>query len=125
MKKVLVTSALLYINGTPHLGHLVVCLLPSDVYARFMRITGHDVLYIGGTDEHGTTSEVGALKAGMDVQSYCDMYHQMHRQTYKDFNLSFDYCGRTSSEQNKEITYQIFEALDKNGFIECSIMPLS
>jgi len=118
MSKILVTSALPYINGVPHLGHMVGCLLPSDVYARFMRMMGEDVLYIVGTDEHGTTSEVGALKEGMDVQSYCDMNHERHYKTYKDFNLSFDYFGRTSSEQNKEITYQIFEALDKNGFIE-------
>ena len=112
------TSALPYINGVPHLGHIVGCLLPSDVYARFMKMTGHDVLYIAGTDEHGTTSEVGALKAGMDVQSYCDMFHEKHAQTYRDFNLDFDFFGRTSSAQNKEITYMIFEALDKNGFIE-------
>jgi len=118
MSKILVTSALPYINGVPHLGHMVGCLLPSDVYARFMKMMGNDVLYIVGTDEHGTTSEVGALKAGMDVQSYCDMNHERHYKTYKDFNLSFDYFGRTSSEQNKEITYKIFEALDKNGFIE-------
>ena len=118
MEKVLVTSALLYINGLPHLGHMIGCLLPSDVYARFMRLTGHNVLYIVGTDEHGTTSEVGALKAGMDVQSYCDMFHQKHREVYQNFNLSFDYFGRTSSEQNKEITYRIFNDLDKNGFIE-------
>jgi len=118
MKKILVTSALPYINGVPHLGHIVGCLLPSDVYARFMKMTGHDVLYIAGTDEHGTTSEVGALKAGMDVQSYCDMFHEKHAQTYRDFNLDFDFFGRTSSAQNKEITYMIFEALDKNGFIE-------
>jgi len=118
MKKILVTSALPYINGVPHLGHIVGCLLPSDVYARFMKMTGHNVLYIAGTDEHGTTSEVGALKAGMDVQSYCDMFHEKHAQTYRDFNLDFDFFGRTSSAQNKEITYMIFEALDKNGFIE-------
>lgn len=118
MSKVLVTSALPYINGVPHLGHMVGCLLPSDVYARFMRMMGNDVLYIVGTDEHGTTSEVGALKAGMDVQAYCDMNHERHYKTYKDFGLSFDYFGRTSSEQNKEMTYHIFEQLDKNGFIE-------
>ena len=97
---------------------MVGCLLPSDVYARFMRMMGNDVLYIVGTDEHGTTSEVGALKAGMDVQAYCDMNHERHYKTYKDFGLSFDYFGRTSSEQNKEMTYHIFEQLDKNGFIE-------
>ena len=118
MSKVLVTSALPYINGVPHLGHMVGCLLPSDVYARFMRMMGNEVLYIVGTDEHGTTSEVGALKAGMDVQAYCDMNHERHYRTYKDFELSFDYFGRTSSEQNKEMTYHIFEQLDKNGYIE-------
>lgn len=118
MSKVLITSALPYINGVPHLGHMVGCLLPSDVYARFMRMMGNEVLYIVGTDEHGTTSEVGALKAGMDVQAYCDMNYNRHLQTYKDFGLSFDYFGRTSSEQNKEITYHIFSQLDKNGYIE-------
>lgn len=118
MSKILVTSALPYINGVPHLGHMVGCLLPSDTYSRFMRMMGHEVLYICGTDEHGTTSEVGALKAGMDVQAYCDMNHARHAQTYKDFNLSFDFFGRTSTEQNKEMTYHIFEQLDKNGFIE-------
>ncbi|MBR5598473.1 MAG: methionine--tRNA ligase [Alphaproteobacteria bacterium] len=118
MSKILITSALPYINGVPHLGHMIGCLLPSDVYARYMRMMGNDVLYIVGTDEHGTTSEVGALKAGMDVQSYCDMNHNRHFKTYKDFGLSFDFFGRTSSEQNKEMTYHIFEQLDKNGYIE-------
>ncbi len=118
MSKILVTSALPYINGVPHLGHMVGCLLPSDIYARFMRMMGNEVLYICGTDEHGTTSEVGALKAGMEVQAYCDMNHDRHAKTYKDFELSFDFFGRTSTEQNKEMTYHIFEQLDKNGFIE-------
>lgn len=118
MSKILITSALPYINGVPHLGHMVGCLLPSDVYARFMRMMGNEVLYICGNDEHGTASEVGALKENMPVQEYCDKYHERHTKTYADFNLSFDYFGRTSSEQNKEITYHIFEQLDKNGFIE-------
>lgn len=118
MSKILVTSALPYINGVPHLGHMVGCLLPSDVYARYMRMLGHEVLYVAGTDEHGTTSEVGAIKEGMDIKEYCDMYHKRHVQTYQDFNLSFDSFGRTSSEQNKELTYHIFEQLDKNGYIE-------
>lgn len=118
MSKVLITSALPYINGVPHLGHMVGCLLPSDVYARYMRMMGNDVLYIVGTDEHGTTSEVGAIKAGLSVQEYCDLFHAKHYNAYKNFNLSFDCFGRTSSEQNKEIVYHIFEQLDKNGFIE-------
>lgn len=115
--KYLITSALPYINGQPHLGHMVGCLLPSDVYARFMRMMGKDVLYICGTDEHGTTSEVGALKAGMPIEEYCDKFHQIHKDIYDAFHLSFDYFGRTSSEQNKEITYRIFHELDKNGYI--------
>ena len=117
MSKVLITSALPYINGVPHLGHMVGCLLPSDVYARYMRMMGNEVLYICGNDEHGTASEVGALKENMPVQEYCDKYHARHAKTYADFNLSFDYFGRSSSEQNKEMTYHIFEQLDKNGFI--------
>ena len=104
MSKFLITSALPYVNGVPHLGHMVGCLLPSDVYARFMRMMGHEVLYIAGTDEHGTPSEVGALSEGMDVEEYCTKYHNRHKQTYADFNLSFDCLGRTSSEQNKEMT---------------------
>lgn len=117
MSKILITSALPYINGVPHLGHMVGCLLPSDVYARYMRMMGNEVLYICGTDEHGTASEVGALKENMPVEEYCDKFHAMHQKACADFGLSFDYFGRTSSEQNKEVTYHIFEQLDKNGFI--------
>ena len=116
--KYLITSALPYINGLPHLGHMVGCLLPSDVYARFMRMQGKDVLYICGTDEHGTASEVAALKAGIPVQQYCDSFHEQHKKIYQAFNLSFDFLGRTSTEQNKEMTYRIAEKLDKNGYIE-------
>ena len=105
MTKQLITSALPYVNGLPHLGHLIGCLLPSDVYARYLRQKGEDVLYVCGTDEHGTPSEVGAAKEGMDVDSYCKKYHDLHVQMYQGFNLSFDYFGRTSSEQNKEMTY--------------------
>ena len=118
MSKTLVTSALPYVNGVPHLGHMVGCLLPSDVYARFMRMMGNEVLYIGGTDEHGTPSEVGAAKEGISVEEYCNGYHQRHKKTYEDFELSFDCFGRTSSDANKEMVYHIFEALDKNGMIE-------
>ncbi len=118
MKKQLITSALPYVNGLPHLGHLVGCLLPADVYARYQRQRGAETLFICGTDEHGTPSEVGATKEGMDVEPYCKKYHDLHVAMYKGFNLSFDYFGRTSSDQNKEMTYRIFHALDANGFIE-------
>ncbi|MBR6412384.1 MAG: methionine--tRNA ligase [Alphaproteobacteria bacterium] len=118
MTKQLITSALPYVNGLPHLGHLVGCLLPADVYARYQRVLGEEVLYVCGTDEHGTPSEVGAAKENMPVDEYCKKYHDLHVEMYRGFNLGFDYFGRTSSDQNKEITYRIFHALDKNGFIE-------
>lgn len=117
MKKYLITSALLYVNGLPHLGHLIGCLLPADVYARYLRSKGEETLYICGTDEHGTPSEVGAAKEQMDVEEYCKKYHDLHAQMYQGFDLSYDYFGRTSSEQNKEIVYRIFNELDKNGYI--------
>ena len=116
-KKTLITSALLYINGIPHLGHVIGCLLPADVCARFKRLLGDEVLFVGGTDEHGTASEVGALKAGMPVEEYCNQNHMIHRKLYEGLELSMDYCGRTSSMQNQEILYRIFTALDKNGYI--------
>ena len=117
MTKQLITSALPYVNGLPHLGHLVGCLLPADVYARYLRQKGEAVLFVGGTDEHGTPSEVGAAKEGMDVADYCKKYHELHKQMYAGFNISFDCFGGTSSEANKELTYRIFNGLDQNGFI--------
>ena len=98
-EKVLITSALPYVNGVPHLGHLAGCLLPSDVYARFMRALGNDVLYVCGTDEHGTPSELGAKKEGMDVLDYTTKYHNLHKTVYDKFMLSFDFFGRTSSDE--------------------------
>lgn len=117
-ERILITSALPYVNGIPHLGHLAGCLLPSDVYARFNRLIGNEVLYIGGTDEHGTPSEIGAKKEGMDVYDYTTKYHNLHKDIYKKFNLSFDYFGRTSSKENIETTQQIAKELFKNGYIE-------
>ena len=117
-QKYLITSAIPYVNGLPHLGHMVGCLLPADVYARFMRMQGADVLYVCGTDEHGTASEVAALKAGVPIQQYCDEFHKKHDELYRKFNLSFDFFGRTSSKQNEEMTYRISSKLMENGYIE-------
>ena len=73
-EKYLITSALPYVNNQLHIGHLIGCLLPSDVYARFCRAMGRDVLYIGGSDEHGTTSEIGAARENMPVEEYVEKY---------------------------------------------------
>ena len=116
-KKYLITSALTYINGAPHIGHLAGAMLNADIYARYLRAKGEDVLFVGGTDVHGTKMEVAAAEEGITYKEYIQKYHALHTKIYEGFNLSFDAYGNTDSEQNKELTYRIFEGLDKNGFI--------
>lgn len=116
-KKTLITSALPYINGIKHLGNLIGSMLPADVYARFLRQRGEEVLYICGTDEHGTPAEIAANKAGQSVEDYCQQMHQVQKDIYARFNISFDYFGRSSADSNKQFTQAVFEALDRNGYI--------
>ncbi len=118
MSRILVTSALPYINGIKHLGNLVGSMLPADIYSRFQRQRGHDVLYICATDEHGTPAELAALEAGLEVAEFCRQQHQIQTEIYDQFGLSFDYFGRSSSPQNHELTQHFCRQLDENGFIE-------
>ena len=99
MARILITSALPYINGVKHLGNLAGSMLPADVYARFQRLGGHDVLYICATDEHGTPAELAASEAGMDVRAYCDEQHEIQKRSGEGFSLSYDYFGRTSNPE--------------------------
>jgi methionyl-tRNA synthetase len=116
--KTLITSALPYINGVKHLGNLVGSMLPADVYARFLRQEGEEVLYVCATDEHGVPAELAALEAGMPVAAYCEAQYRIQADIYSRFGIAFDYFGRTSSRANHELTQQIFGALQANGFIE-------
>jgi methionyl-tRNA synthetase len=116
-KKVLITSALPYVNAVPHLGNIIGCVLSADVFARFSRSRGNDTLYICGSDEHGTTTEVKAMEEGLTPKQICDKYHAIHADIYKWFNISFDYYGRTSSLTHHKITQDIFLKLHENGFI--------
>lgn len=118
MTRQLITSALPYINGIKHLGNLVGSMLPADVYARYLRLRGEDVLYICATDEHGTPAELAAAEAGLPVAQYCAEQHEVQKRIYEGFDLSFDYFGRSSSPQNAEITQNIARQLHANGFIE-------
>ncbi|WFB08564.1 methionine--tRNA ligase [Streptomyces sp. LX-29] len=118
MARHLITSALPYINGIKHLGNMVGSMLPADVYARYMRQRGHDVLYICATDEHGTPAELAAKEAGLPVDVFCAQQHDAQKAIYDGFGLSFDYFGRSSSRQNVEITQTIARELKANGFIE-------
>ncbi|MFD5618167.1 methionine--tRNA ligase [Streptomyces yangpuensis] len=118
MARHLITSALPYINGIKHLGNMVGSMLPADVYSRYLRQRGHDVLYICATDEHGTPAELAAKEAGISVAEFCAQAHDAQKAVYDGFELSFDYFGRSSSPQNVEITQHFARRLQENGFIE-------
>jgi methionyl-tRNA synthetase len=114
----LITSALPYINGVKHLGNLVGSMLPADVYARFLRARGEEVLYICATDEHGTPAELAAAEEGLPVAEYCARQHAVQAELGARFALSFDHFGRSSSPQNRELTQYFARQLDAEGFIE-------
>ena len=118
MARHLITSALPYINGIKHLGNMVGSMLPADVYARYLRQRGHEVLYICATDEHGTPAELAAKEAGLPVDEFCAQAHDAQKAVYDGFELAFDYFGRSSTPQNREITQHFARRLNENGFIE-------
>ncbi|MEU9364778.1 methionine--tRNA ligase [Streptomyces avermitilis] len=118
MARHLITSALPYINGIKHLGNMVGSMLPADVYSRYLRQRGHDVLYICATDEHGTPAELAAKERGLPVDEFCAQAHEAQKAVYDGFELAFDYFGRSSSPQNREITQHFARRLNENGFIE-------
>ncbi|MEU1454648.1 methionine--tRNA ligase [Streptomyces avermitilis] len=118
MARHLITSALPYINGIKHLGNMVGSMLPADVYSRYLRQRGHDVLYICATDEHGTPAELAAKERGLPVDQFCAQAHDAQKAVYDGFELAFDYFGRSSSPQNREITQHFARRLNENGFIE-------
>lgn len=117
MARHLITSALPYINGIKHLGNLVGSQLPSDVYARFLRAQGHEVMYICATDEHGSPAEIAATKAGKTVEAYCAELHETQARLAREFGLSFDHFGRSSSAHNHRLTQAFAGALAANGLI--------
>ncbi len=118
MARILITSALPYINGIKHLGNLVGSQLPSDVYARYLRMRGHEVLLICATDEHGTPAELAALEAGQAVSDYCAEQFELQKKYGQAFDLSWDHFGRSSFEPNHKLTQHFAEVLEANGLIE-------
>jgi methionyl-tRNA synthetase len=122
MTRYLITSALPYINGIKHLGNLAGSMLPADIFARFLRQEGEEVLFICATDEHGAPAELAALEEGMGVKEYCEKQHELQKDVYARFRLSFDCFGRSSSVHNHKLTKEIFEQLDRAGFIEARDM---
>ncbi len=118
MSRILITSALPYINGIKHLGNLAGSMLPADVFARFQRAQGRETLFICATDEHGTPAELAAAAAGQDVADYCTEQHQLQKDIALRFGLSFDWFGRSSSPQNRELTQHLASVLEAQGLIE-------
>lgn len=118
MTRILITSALPYINGIKHLGNLVGSQLPADVYARFNRALGREVMFICATDEHGTPAELAATKADKNVADYCAEMHEVQAELARGFGLSFDYFGRSSSPQNHKLTQHFAGRLADEGLIE-------
>ncbi len=117
MARHLITSAIPYINGIKHLGNLIGSQLPADLYARYLRGRGHDVLFLCATDEHGTPAELAAAKAGKPVADYCAEMHAAQAKIADGFGLSFDHFGRSSSPQNHALTQSFAGRLLEQGLI--------
>jgi len=117
MARILITSAIPYINGIKHLGNLIGSQLPADLYARYNRLRENEVMFICATDEHGTPAELAAAKANKPVEEFCTEMHEIQRTLSEGFNLSFDHFGRSSSKENKKLTQYFAGRLNENGFI--------
>lgn len=117
MARHLITSAIPYINGIKHLGNLVGSQLPADLFARYQRARGNEVLFLCATDEHGTPAELAAAKAGKPVAEYCAEMHHVQAQIARGFRLSFDHFGRSSSPQNHALTQHFAGRLAGAGLI--------
>uniref|UniRef100_A0A673G4X4 Methionine--tRNA ligase, cytoplasmic n=1 Tax=Sinocyclocheilus rhinocerous TaxID=307959 RepID=A0A673G4X4_9TELE len=116
-RNVLLPSALPYVNNVPHLGNLIGCVLSADVFARYGRLRGWNLLYICGTDEYGTATENKAREEGLTPQEICDKYHAIHADIYQWFQIDFDFFGRTTTKQQTEIAQDIFWRLHERGFL--------
>ncbi|MBD3191434.1 MAG: methionine--tRNA ligase [Candidatus Heimdallarchaeota archaeon] len=116
-KRYLITSALPYVNTVKHLGNLVSSLLPADIYARYLRKRGEDVLAVCGTDDHGTPAEVSALEAGLPVEVFVEKMYKKQKKIYERFGLSYDLFSRTHTPENQAMTQHLFLNLHENGYI--------
>ena len=122
-KRTTVTSALPYANGPVHIGHLAGVYVPADIYVRYLRLKKEEVLFIGGSDEHGVPITIRAKKEGITPQDVVDRYHTLIRDSFKEFGISFDVYGRTSSEVHRQTASDFFRTLyDKGEFIEKTSM---
>ena len=122
-KRTTVTSALPYANGPVHIGHLAGVYVPADIYVRYLRLKKEDVLFIGGSDEHGVPITIRARKEGITPQDVVDRYHKLIKDSFEEFGISFDVYGRTTSKVHSETASGFFRTLyDKGEFVEKTSM---
>jgi methionyl-tRNA synthetase len=117
-KRYLVTSALPYANGQKHIGHLAGAYIPADIYVRYLRAQGRDVVFVCGSDEHGTAIPIQAMKEGTTPQAIIDKYHVIMKENFEDLSISFDIYDRTSSKIHHETTQEFFTYLNDRGELE-------
>ena len=118
-KRTLITSALPYANGPVHIGHLAGVYVPADIYARYLRLKGESVLFIGGSDEHGVPITIKAKKEGVTPQDIVDRYHGIIKKSFEEFGVSFDVYSRTTSKMHHDTASEFFKTLyDKGEFVE-------
>ena len=118
-KRYTVTAALPYTNGPIHIGHLAGVYVPSDIYSRFLRLQGRDVVFICGSDEHGVAISMKARKEGVTPQEVIHKYHAIIKQSFEDFGISFDNYSRTSAKIHHDTASEFFRKLyDEGKFIE-------
>lgn len=116
-EKRLITSALPYTNNVPHVGTIVGSHLPADIFARYCRASGYDTVFIGGTDEHGTATEIAAQQNNLTPKELCDFFYKVHKEIYDWFNISYDNFSRTSKQIHYKTTQEFFKEVYKKGFI--------
>jgi len=118
-KRYLITSALPYANGPVHIGHLAGVYVPADIYVRYLRARNNDVVFIGGSDEHGVPITLRARKEGLTPQQIVDRYHEIIKKSFADFGISFDIYSRTSNAMHHETAAEFFTTLyEKGEFVE-------
>ena len=118
-KRTTVTAALPYANGGVHIGHLAGVYVPADIYVRYLRLKKQDVVFIGGSDEHGVPVTIRARKEGITVQEVVDRYHNLIKKSFEDFGISFDIYSRTTSDIHHRFASDFFRTLyDKNELEE-------
>ena len=124
-KRTLITTALPYANGPVHIGHLAGVYVPADIYARYLRLKGEEVIMIGGSDEHGVPITIKAKKEGVTPQDIVDRYHAIIKKSFEDLGISFDIYSRTTSKTHYETASEFFKTLyDKGEFVEKTSMQL-